>query len=101
MKTVFNLLGIDRAVAYTLLGRGWAVLSGLITLWFISKNLTLSEQGFYYTFASILALQVIFELGMSYVVMQFASHEMAQLTWTSTHSIAGEEKSLSRLSSLS
>jgi hypothetical protein len=100
LKKLFNILGIDRAVSYTLLGRGWGIISGLVTLWFISKFLTPTEQGFYYTFASILALQVVFELGLSYVIMQFASHEMAHLSWTSRLTLTGEVKALNRLSSL-
>jgi hypothetical protein len=35
MKRLLNFLGIDRAIAYTLLGRGWGVLSGLVTLGFV------------------------------------------------------------------
>ncbi len=100
MKKLLNALGVDRAIAYTLLGRGWGVLSGLITLWFISRYLAPAEQGFYYTFASVLALQVVFELGMSYVVMQFASHEMANLTWTAGGILEGDEKAKSRMRSL-
>lgn len=93
-------MGIDRAVAYTLLGRGWSSLAGLATLWFIIKNLSLPEQGFYYTFSSVLALQIIFELGMSYVVMQFASHEMIKLHWSAAGMLEGDEFSKGRIRSL-
>ena len=67
---------------------------------FISRYLASVEQGFYYTFASILALQVVFELGLSYVVMQSASHEMAKLSWTSDRKIEGDAIAKSRLRSL-
>lgn len=100
MKNILSFLGIDRAVAYTLLGRGWSSLAGLITLWFIAKSLTLSEQGFYYTFSSIIALQIIFELGMSYVVMQFASHEMVKLRWTNQGILNGDDYAKGRIRSL-
>lgn len=100
MKQLLHFIGLDRAIAYTLLGRGWGVLSGFITLGLISRFLDPVEQGFYYTFSSVLALQVIFELGMGYVVMQFASHEMAQLTWTAGGFVEGEKKAKSRLRSL-
>lgn len=100
MKNILSFLGIDRAVAYTLLGRGWSSLAGLITLWFIAKSLTLSEQGFYYTFSSIIALQIIFELGMSYVVMQFASHEMVKLRWTKQGILDGDDYAKGRIRSL-
>lgn len=100
MKNIFSFLGIDRAVAYTLLGRGWGSLAGLATLWFIVRNLSLPEQGFYYTFSSVLALQIIFELGMSYVVMQFSSHEMVKLHWSSTGTLEGDDFAKGRIRSL-
>lgn len=100
LRALFSALGVDRAIFYTLLGRGWSSLAGLITLWFIARHLSHAEQGFYYTFASILALQIVFELGMSYVVMQFASHEMAHLVWTAKGTIQGGDVSKSRLRSL-
>ncbi|MGK5027408.1 hypothetical protein [Janthinobacterium sp. RB2R34] len=100
MKKIFSFLGIDRAVAYTLLGRGWSSLAGLATLWFIVKNLSLPEQGFYYTFSSVIALQIIFELGMSYVVMQFASHEMIKLYWSDDGTLDGDDFAKGRVRSL-
>ncbi len=100
MKTFFSALGIDRAILYTLFGRGWSMLAGLITIGFITKYLSTAEQGFYYTFTSLLGLQIVFELGMSYVVLQFASHEMAHLAWTPEGSLEGDEKARSRLRSL-
>lgn len=93
-------MGIDRAIAYTLLGRAWSSMAGLATLWFIAKNLSLPEQGFYYTFSSVLALQIIFELGMSYVVMQFASHEMIKLHWNGDGTLDGDDFAKGRIRSL-
>lgn len=100
MKKLLAYMGVDRAIAYTLLGRGWGTMAGLITLWFITRHLSVVEQGFYYTFASILALQIVFELGMSYVIMQFASHEMARMVWTVRGTMGGDEVAKSRLRSL-
>lgn len=93
-------MGIDRAVAYTLAGRSWGLLSGVITLLLVARYLTPDEQGYYYTFASLLAMQILFELGMSVVVMQFASHEMAHLTWDETGILVGDTSAKSRLRSL-
>lgn len=93
-------MGVDRAVAYTLVGRGWGLLSGVVTLLLVVRFLTPDEQGYYYTFASLLAMQIFFELGMSYVVMQFASHEMAHLSWVGENSIEGDAHAISRLHSL-
>lgn len=63
--------------------KGWSIPAGLITIYLISSKLTFLQQGFYYTFASLLALQILFELGFSNVISQFASHEMAHLRWKS------------------
>jgi hypothetical protein len=49
----------------------------------------MDEQGFYYTFASIVSFQVMFELGLGLVVLQFASHEKAFLQWQSDGTLGG------------
>ena len=76
------------------------MISGLVTLLLVVRFLSPDEQGYYYTFASLLAMQVLFELGMSFVVMQFASHEMAQLTWVHEGIVEGDKLAKGRLRSL-
>ena len=65
---VTQKMGVDKAILYTLLSRGLQISTALFTIFFIAKNLSADEQGFYYTFGSITALQVFFELGMTYIV---------------------------------
>ena len=72
-------LGIDRAIGFTILARGWASVAGLVTVALIARFLSPSEQGYYYTFGSLIALQIVFELGFSFVILQMASHERAHL----------------------
>lgn len=100
MKKILAYLGIDSAVAYTLAGRGWGLISGVLTLVLVIRFLTPEEQGYYYTFASLVALQILFELGMSNVVMHFSSHEMAHLFWSDKGTIEGDIHAKSRLRSL-
>jgi O-antigen/teichoic acid export membrane protein len=100
MKRVISYLGVDRAIAFTLAGRGWALLSGVFTLLLVARFLTPDEQGYYYTFASLLAMQIFFELGMSVVVTQFASHEMAHLSWIDNKIVEGSAEAKGRLHSL-
>jgi len=95
-----HVAGIDRAVAYTLAGRGWSVLSGPITLILITRCLTGQEQGYYYTFNNVLGLQVFFELGLTTVILQFASHEKASLSWTQSGTLGGQTRAKFRLASL-
>ena len=92
-------LGIDKAVAYVLAGRGISIVVQPITLYLIAKNFTSVEQGYYYTFGSILSASVFLELGLGMVLTQFASHEFPLLNWGSW-SLRGDTVALSRLISL-
>jgi hypothetical protein len=91
--------GITRALVYTVLGRTWSVLAGPVSLIFVGRFLTKDEQGFYYTFWSVLGLWVFFDLGLSLVIVQFASHERAALRIVDGH-IHGDERARQRLASL-
>lgn len=97
---LLRFVGLDRAVAYTLVYRGWQLFANAAVLILIAKSLTKIEQGFYYLFFSILSLQVFFELGLTYVLMQFTSHESAKLVWTSRGTLEGNPTAEARLSLL-
>src|ERR1700689_3575930 len=74
-----TVLGLDRAVGFTVLARFWSSAAGLLTVFLIARFLSPAEQGYYYTFGSLVALQIVFELGFSLVILQMASHERAHL----------------------
>jgi hypothetical protein len=95
-----HVLGIDRAVGFTVLARGWTIVSGAVTILLIARLLSPAEQGYYYTFSSLVALQTVFELGFSFVVLQLAAHESAQLEISPSGAIAGNEVAHSRLASI-
>jgi O-antigen/teichoic acid export membrane protein len=99
-RRIFHWIGLDRAIAYTVLGRFWQAFAGLITLALITRYLTPNEQGYYYTFYSLVALQIVFELGFSFVILQLAAHERAQLTFSAGGGIAGDAVSRARLASI-
>ena len=92
--------GVDRAVGFTVLGRGWTALSGLLTLLLMTRFLSPVQQGYYFTFGSVLGLSVFFELGLSLVLIQFASHERASLEWTPEGTLEGDPAAKARLASL-
>lgn len=92
--------GLDAAVSVTILLRGFTSFSGLATLWLIALTLDRGEQGYYYTFGSLLAVQVFAELGINFVVMQFASHEMVELSYAADGTLQGNARALGRLSAL-
>jgi hypothetical protein len=91
--------GITRALVYTVLGRSWSVLAGPVSLMFVGRFLTRDEQGFYYTFWSVLGLWVFFDLGLSLIIVQFASHERASFRIVDGR-IIGDERARQRLASL-
>lgn len=93
---LLSKLGVDKAIFYVLLSRGLGSVSSFITLLLISKFLSPVEQGYYYTFASILGLQVVFELGFGSVLVQFVSHEMVGVKITGD-GVQGNESNVSRL----
>jgi hypothetical protein len=100
LQSAKNRLGLDRAVVFTVLARAWTSGSGLITIVLIARFLQPAEQGYYYTYASLIALQMVFELGFSQVVMQLASHERAHLSIGPDGSVAGAETAHARLASV-
>jgi len=99
-RRVVAVSGIDRAIVFTLFGRTWLAIGGLIGLVLVGKCLSPAEQGFYYTFGSLLALQVFVELGLTNVIMQYASHERAALHMTSRGLLEGQPAAKSRLAAL-
>jgi uncharacterized membrane protein len=93
-------IGLDRAIAFTILARGWSSLAGVVTVLLIARFLTSIEQGYYYTFSSLVALQIVFELGFSFVILQLAAHERAHLQIQTDGAIAGDPVAHSRLASV-
>jgi hypothetical protein len=96
-RRLANALGIDRAVAFTVLARAWSSLAGIGTIVLIARFLSPAEQGFYYTFYSLVALQIVFELGFSVVILQTASHEAAHLQIAGNGAITGPAAAHGRL----
>jgi O-antigen/teichoic acid export membrane protein len=93
-------LGLDRAIFFGALTRISSMGSGTVTLILIVIYFTPEMQGYYYTFLSLVALQVFGELGLGQVLIQFASHEWAHLRLAADGSIEGEEHAFRRLSGL-
>lgn len=98
-RKVANQLGIDKAIFFTSSSRIIQGLGGIVSLLFIARYLTGIEQGFYFTFASILAIQIFFELGLNGIITQYVAHEASHLILNG-NTYEGEEKYLSRMASL-
>jgi O-antigen/teichoic acid export membrane protein len=97
---LFDYFGIDGAIGYTISARLLQVIGTLLNIILISKFLSKDEQGYYYTFGSIVGIQIFFELGLNTILVQFVAHEKVHITLTDNHELVGNPKNISRLSSL-
>ncbi len=100
IKRILRFLGFDRAVTFGILARIWGLFSGPITMFVIATGLYPAQQGFYFTFSSLLALQTFFDLGLMFVIAQFASHEFVNLSWGRNGRLEGEPVALKRFTDL-
>lgn len=73
-----------------------APLTALLVVIFFTPTI----QGYYYSFASLLALQIFLELGLASVITTFSSHEWVRLRLDGTGKASGDEQALKRLSGL-
>lgn len=97
---LINKLGIDGAILFTSFSRIIQTLGGFVSVFLIGTFLTREEQGFYYTFSSVLATQVFFELGLGGIIIQYVAHEMSNIEIKKDFQIEGNNSNISRLSSI-
>lgn len=100
IKKYIQKLGIDKSIAYSSGARIVQAFTGLMSIFFVAQFLTKTEQGFYYTFGSIVAIQVFFELGLTNIITQYVAHEASHLHWKDSTHLDGEYKYHSRLAHL-
>lgn len=96
IKKFASCIGINRAIGFSLLARSWQMFAGPITMLLVVHYFNLTQQGFYYTFNSVLGLQVLFELGLAFVINQFSSHEFAAISWGRAGKIHGDQHAVNR-----
>ena len=99
IRKIAQQFGIDKAIFFTSSARIAQGIGGIVSVLFVARYLTDIEQGFYFTFASILAIQVFFELGLNGIITQYVAHEASHLVLNGNH-YEGEDKYLSRMASL-
>ena len=99
VKEISRRFGVDQAVAYAVATRAWKLLTGQLTLLVIVYFLSDVEQGYYYAFQYLLAMQIFVELGLHVVIINVASHEWAGLELTDGR-VTGDARARSRLNSL-
>jgi len=94
-----RVLGLDAAVVFTSLARAVSIAGSTVTVLLIVRFLSPVEQGYYYTLLSLVALQMVFELGFSFVVQQLAAHECIHLELHRDGSVSGHRVAHARLAS--
>lgn len=82
--------------------RFWNILAGGLTLLIVPLSMDGVAQGYYFTFNSLVAAQIFFELGVTFVIFQFAAHESAGLNFDeAVQSYSGDSRSKARIGDLS
>jgi hypothetical protein len=99
LNRIVSFLGIDKAIFYTVIGVLWSLVGGPLSIFFIIKYLTITEQGYWYTFQSLGALTTLAELGFTTITTQFISHEYAHLK-EKNGLLVGDNKKIDRIISL-
>jgi O-antigen/teichoic acid export membrane protein len=92
-------LGLDGPVAYTFLARLASIAGSIGTVLLIVHFLNPVEQGYYYTLLSLVSLQIVFEMGFSFVIQQLAAHECVHLEIMPNGSVRGDPVAHARLAS--
>lgn len=75
--------------AMVLAQRAWQAAAGLVTLVFVAHFLSPVEQGYFYTLASIAALHMALDMGLSVVLVQFAAREFSGLSFRALGAVEG------------
>lgn len=96
---IAHKIGLDKSIAYSSGARIVQGVAGVGSVFFISTFLTGVEQGFYFTFGSILSMQVFFEMGLTGIMTQFVAHEASHLNIINSR-YEGDNRYISRLASI-
>jgi len=100
LKQQLAKVGVDGAVFFAVVARAWQFVSGPITLLLMTLYFSPEMRGYFYTFGTILALQVFFELSLHIVLISVASHEWAHLRLNDQGHVEGDAAAHARLMAL-
>ena len=96
MKNYFKFLR-DPEFKAVIVHRGFLVISGVITVVVIPYFLTGAEQGLFFIFVSIAAIQSLLEAGITSVFFNFVAHEWGLLTAIPSPSLGDRARIETRL----
>jgi len=90
----------DAGVGFAMLAPLASMAAGPVIIVAVISRLTPEGQGYFYTFSSLLAFQILFDMGSAQVLLQFASHEWSLLGLDKVGRITGNQEALAKLRSL-
>ncbi len=99
-ELVHSQLAAHGGAFYAFLARLWASVLWLGLIALVVARLSPEVQGYFFTFSSLLLLQVFLEVGFGVVLLQFVSHEWAFLRFGPGGQIEGSPAAAARLASL-
>lgn len=97
---ILKILGFNKTIVFTSSTSLLNAIGSVISVFLVVKFLSVVEQGYYYTFGSIVAIQIFFELGFNAIITQYAAHENAYLKINNKHEFEGPIFHKSRIASL-
>lgn len=100
VRRAAQAIGVDFHVGAAVSSRLWSIVAGAVTILLVPITLSPEEQGYYYTFGSLLAMQVFFELGLNQVIVYLVGHEASKLSWRNGRIEGGAPEAISRLHSV-
>lgn len=93
-------LEIDQTIFYGIARVGWLAIASVVTLVFVAKYTSASEQGYFYTFLSFFQLQAAFQAGAYVALYAAISHAWAPLDVDGDGRVVGTEENLAHLGGL-
>ena len=94
------MMSLDRKLIFSGANRFWTAGTGLVTALVLTQFLSPAEQGYYYTFLSLGALQIFVEMGLGYAVTQIAANECADVNLEQAVRTNSAKQVVARMSSL-
>lgn len=99
-KKLYRKAGLDTSITLSILMKVVQSGGSILTLILVTSMLSGIQQGYYYTFLSVISVRIFFEFGLTSIITQYIAHEAAHLHWNNNFTIQGEAFYQSRLASL-
>lgn len=100
VKKLFYLAKSEQAVLFSVMATGWTFIAGPVTVAIVGARFSPELQGYYQTFLTVIGFSAYLQLGLGRVIIQFASHEWAKLSFDDNGCVTGDEAAKSRLANL-